>query len=294
MERLFHLKGKLASMSHPDGSADHDDRCDSTLRADAQRNRARIVDAARRVFAEDGLGASLNEVARRAGVGVATLFRRFPTREDLIAATFADSMARYAALIETALADPDPWHGFCDYVREVCAMQAGDRGFTDVLTRSFPSAKEFEVQRDKAFRRFTELIDRAKQTGGLREDFVAEDLPMLLMANAGVVAATTGSAPETSNSTIPGSIQRAHAISVKSGVTLTTTVESCPASAESEPFAGPVVQRPVEGRLGQVGLHLRKDLTAGLAGRSKDEDVHGVVSLTRSRFRPGTGRDRST
>jgi AcrR family transcriptional regulator len=198
MERLFHLKGKLASMSHPDGSADHDDRCDSTLRADAQRNRARIVDAARRVFAEDGLGASLNEVARRAGVGVATLFRRFPTREDLIAATFADSMARYAALIETALADPDPWHGFCDYVRAVCAMQAGDRGFTDVLTRSFPSAKEFEVQRDKAFRRFTELIDRAKQTGGLREDFVAEDLPILLMANAGVVAATTGSAPETS------------------------------------------------------------------------------------------------
>ena len=185
-------------MSHPDGSADNDDRCDSTLRADAQRNRARIVDAARRVFAEDGLSASLNEVARRAGVGVATLFRRFPTREDLIAATFADSMARYAALIETALADPDPWHGFCDYVRAVCAMQAGDRGFTDVLTRSFPSAKEFEVQRDEAFRRFTELIDRAKQTGGLREDFVAEDLPMLLMANAGVVAATTGSAPETS------------------------------------------------------------------------------------------------
>ena len=180
------------------GRADEPAGCESTLRADAQRNRKRILDAAREVFAEQGLDASLNEVARRAGVGVATLFRRFPTREELIAATFADPMAEYAALIETALADPHPWNGFCGYVRGVCSMQAGDRGFTDVLTRTFPAAKEFEAQRDRAFRRFTALIARAKEAGGLREDFVAEDLPMLLMANAGVVAATAGVAPETS------------------------------------------------------------------------------------------------
>ena len=129
---------------------------------------------------------------------MATLFRRFPTREDLIAATFADPMSEYAALIETALADPDPWHGFCGYVRAVCSMQAGDRGFTDVLTRSLPAAEAFEAQRDRAFRRFTALIARAKEAGGLREDFVAEDLPMVLMANAGVVAGTAGAAPETS------------------------------------------------------------------------------------------------
>jgi hypothetical protein len=67
-----------------------------------------------------------------------------------------------------------------------------------VLTQSFPAAKEFEAQRDHAFRRFTELITRAKGEGALRGDFVAEDLPMLLMANAGVVAATAGAAPETS------------------------------------------------------------------------------------------------
>ena len=159
----------------------------SGLRADARRDRQRLLEAAREVFAEDGLDASLNEVARRAGVGVATLFRRFPTREDLIAATFAHPMTEYAALIETALADSDPWHGFCGYVRAVCAMQAGDRGFTDVLTQSFPTAKEFEAQRNRAFIRFTELIAGAKKAGGLRDDFVAEDLPMLLMANAGVV-----------------------------------------------------------------------------------------------------------
>jgi len=168
------------------------------LRADARRNRDRIVEAARDVFAEQGLDASMNEVARRAEVGVATLFRRFPGREELIAATFAERMGEYVALIEAALEDPDPWHGFREYVRGVCALQAGDRGFTDVLTQSFAAAKEFEAQRDQAFRRFTLLISRAQEAGALRPDFVAEDLPMLLMANAGVVTATHDAAPETS------------------------------------------------------------------------------------------------
>lgn len=172
--------------------------CGAALRADAQRNRNLILKAAREVFSERGLDASLNEVARRAGVGVATLFRRFPTREDLIAATFADRMNDYAMLVETALADEDPWRGFCDYVRAICAMQVGDQGFTDVLTQSFPTAKHFEAQRDQTFRRFTELIDRAKADGRLRADFVPEDLPMVLMAHAGVVAATAGAAPRTS------------------------------------------------------------------------------------------------
>jgi AcrR family transcriptional regulator len=169
-----------------------------TLRADARENRERILGAARQLFGEVGLDVSMNEVARRAGVGVATLFRRFPTREDLIAASFADRMVEYAALADTALSDPDPWHGFCVYVEAVCSMQSADRGFTEVLTQSFPTAEQFEVQRAAAFEQFTQLIARAKAAGGLREDFVAEDLPMLLMANAGVIAATHDAAPETS------------------------------------------------------------------------------------------------
>src|SRR5450759_779153 len=135
------------------------------LRADARRNRDRILEVAREVFAEHGLDASMNGVARRAEVVAATLFRRFPSREQLIAATFADPMGEYAALIETALENPDPWHGFCEYVRGVCAMQAGDRGFTDVLTQSFPTAKEFEAERDHAFSRFALLISRAQKAG---------------------------------------------------------------------------------------------------------------------------------
>ena len=136
-------------------------------------------------------------IARRAGVGVGTLYRRYPTRADLIAAAFETKMTAYADAARQALADPDPWHGFCDYVERICAMQAGDRGFTTVLTMTFPTAKRFEADRDRAFADFITLVERAKAAGKLRADFVAEDLPMFLMANAGVLTATADAAPDT-------------------------------------------------------------------------------------------------
>jgi AcrR family transcriptional regulator len=169
---------------------------DPALRADAERNRGLLLAAAREVFAEQGLRAPMTEVARRAGVGVATLFRRFPTRDDLIVATFADKMTAYADAIDGALEDPDPWHGFCRYVERVCAMQAEDRGFTDVLTMTFPAAEAFEAERNRAGKAFGELIARAKATGRLRPDFAHQDLPLILMANAGVIAGTADAAPD--------------------------------------------------------------------------------------------------
>lgn len=126
----------------------------------------------------------------RAGVGVATLFRRFPTRDDLVGAVFADKMAAYLAAAEEALLEPDAWEGFCGYIERVCRMQADDRGFADVLTLAFPTAKGLETERDRAAHALAELIERAQATGGLRHDFVHQDLPLILMANAGVVTAT--------------------------------------------------------------------------------------------------------
>jgi AcrR family transcriptional regulator len=166
------------------------------LRADAERNRESVIHAARAVFAEQGLDASTNEIARRAGVGVATLFRRFPTRDDLIAAAFAEKMNAYARAIDDALADPDPWHGFCAYIERVCRMQADDRGFADVLTLTFPTAKTFEKERKRSANALTELLERAKATGRLRDDFAHQDVPLILMANAGVVTATRDAAPD--------------------------------------------------------------------------------------------------
>jgi AcrR family transcriptional regulator len=136
-------------------------------------------------------------VAREAGVGKATLSRRFATREELVTAVFADRMDAYASAVTEALADPDPWHGFIGYIHAVCAMQGADRGFADVLTMTFPAAKALEARRAEAYNGLLELIARAKRSGHLREDYVSEDLVILLMANARVIAAAGDAAPDT-------------------------------------------------------------------------------------------------
>jgi AcrR family transcriptional regulator len=165
------------------------------LRADAERNRRRILDAAKAVFAERGLEAPLEDIADRAGVGIATLYRRFPARDDLVMAAFGDKFAEFAEAAEQALrAAPSAWAGFCQLVEWVCAMQAADRGFTDLLVL-LPSCEDVEAQRSRGFRAFTELIRRAQEEGTLRADFVPEDLILLLIANASVVQATREAAP---------------------------------------------------------------------------------------------------
>lgn len=169
---------------------------DTPLRSDAERNRARIVAAARTVFCREGLHASMASVAREAGVGIATLFRRFPAKEDLVAAVFADRMDAYADAVAVALDDPDPWHGLTGFIETVCAMQAADYGFADVLTMTFPTAKGLEKRRAEAYESIVRLIDRAKAEGSLREDFTPEDLVLVHMANAGVVNATGDAAPD--------------------------------------------------------------------------------------------------
>ncbi|MBK8757752.1 MAG: TetR/AcrR family transcriptional regulator [Actinomycetales bacterium] len=166
------------------------------LRVDAERNRERILAAARAVFAEQGLDAATNEVARRAGVGIATLFRRFPSRDDLVDAVFREKMTSYVTAVDAALADPDPWRGFTGFIEAICRMQADDRGFAEVLTLTFPSAKGLEADRRKAGAKLGALIARAKATGHLRADFTHQDVPLILMANAGVVAATRDTAPD--------------------------------------------------------------------------------------------------
>jgi len=175
---------------HPNGPAAQ------PLRSDAERNRERITAAARKVFARDGLGASMASVAREAGVGIATMFRRFPTKEELVDAVFFDRMDAYADAVAVALDDPDPWNGFVVYIETACAMQAADSGFADVVTTTFPTAKALERRRNEAYEGMVELISRAKATGRLREDFDSSDLVLLHMANAGVVNATGDAAPD--------------------------------------------------------------------------------------------------
>lgn len=157
------------------------------MRADAARNRAAIVDAARVVFAEHGLEAPLDEIARCARVGNATLYRRFPTRIDLIEAVFAEQMREHLDAVEAALADTDPWHGFVTYVHAATAMQARDLGIAALVTMEVPTAPEIDRLRTEAFNGLVQLIEHAQRTGDLRADFASQDVVLILMANAGLV-----------------------------------------------------------------------------------------------------------
>lgn len=166
------------------------------LRSDAEQNRSRIVEAAARLYATEGLSVSMAAVAREAGVGKATLARRFADPEALVAAVFVDHMRRFVDATAAAVADPDPWAGFTGYVETVLSMQAADRGFADVLTITLPGADELEALRARSYSGFLTLVDRAKASGRLREDFRSEDLALALMANAAVVTATARVAPD--------------------------------------------------------------------------------------------------
>jgi AcrR family transcriptional regulator len=162
------------------------------LRADAERNRAALVHAAREIFGAHGLDASLDEIARRAGVGNATLYRRFPTRRDLIAEVFAGQMTTWARLSEQALADPDPWHGFVTYVTRICEIQATDRGLSDLLVNtSFDDDERLAGLLAAAQYGAAEVIRRGQAAGVLRSDLTRLDVRMLMMANAGVAARST-------------------------------------------------------------------------------------------------------
>jgi AcrR family transcriptional regulator len=168
------------------------------LRADAARNREAIVEAARAVFAESGLDAPLDDIAKRAGTGNATLYRRFPTRADLIAAVFAERMAEHVEAVEAALADSDAWSGFAGYLRAAGAMQARDRGIADLVTMDLSAAPEVEQLRARAYDGLVRLVAHAQAAGVLRADFTHQDVVLLLMANAGLVERAYGMAGDAS------------------------------------------------------------------------------------------------
>ncbi|MGA3221605.1 MAG: helix-turn-helix domain-containing protein [Acidimicrobiales bacterium] len=119
-------------------------RASRPLRVDAIRNRDAIVESARQVFAESGTDAALEEIARRGNVGIATLYRRFPTREDLVAAAFEPRLRAYEAAAKAATASADPWEGFSGFVHTACSMQAADAGCADVLSLTFPTTAELD------------------------------------------------------------------------------------------------------------------------------------------------------
>jgi AcrR family transcriptional regulator len=162
------------------------------LRSDARDNRGRILVVARVAFAADGLDVPIREIARRAEVGVATVYRHFRTKEALLTEAFAERMASCSAILEEGLAADDPWGGFRLVIEKLMEVHALDRGFARAFTSQLALAADFAADRDRTVRMLFELVRRAKETGALRADFVVEDISLVLMANEGIRAESPG------------------------------------------------------------------------------------------------------
>src|SRR6266699_1710582 len=119
----------------PENSAGSEDGVGEVrpLRRDAERNRQRILKAASEVFNERGLEVSLDEIARYAGVGVGTVYRRFRTKEELVAALCKERIDSVAALADEALQAPDPWSGLVSLMEQMAELMAGDLGLRLML-----------------------------------------------------------------------------------------------------------------------------------------------------------------
>jgi AcrR family transcriptional regulator len=163
-------------------------------RSDARDNRELILGSARAVFAAEGLNAPVREVARRAGVGPATVYRHFPTKEMLVTEAFADHMRACHAIVDEGLADPDPWRGFCLVIEKTCELHARNWQLTAALASAYPSAMDVAASREYALRSMAGLARRAKDAGRLRPDFVLDDLILMIMANNGIRATSPGAA----------------------------------------------------------------------------------------------------
>ena len=166
------------------------------LRADAERNRARILAAAAEVFADRGLDVSLDEIAAHAGVGVGTVYRRFPDKDALIDALFEEKIDRAVELADRALEIEDPWEAFTTFMRGMCRMQAGDRGFKDALLARDRGRERVAAARERIAPRAMKLLDRAQEAGAVRSDLGPFDVPMLNLCVSLIADRTREVAPD--------------------------------------------------------------------------------------------------
>jgi AcrR family transcriptional regulator len=157
------------------------------LRADARRNREKVLEAARAVFSDQGRDAQMDDVAKRAGVGVGTVYRHFPTKEALIEALMVEAFETVAAAAVRALDVDDPWEALTGLLWTGAETMAGDRAMSEVFAAT-PSVAESAVPTIEGLTETTEiLIRRAQEAGVVREDLVVDDIPMLM---CGIGAAT--------------------------------------------------------------------------------------------------------
>jgi AcrR family transcriptional regulator len=154
---------------------------DRPLRADAVRNRARVLHAAREVFAARGLDVTLDDIARHAGLGTGTVYRRFADREAIIEALFEERVDEMVERVRACLSDPDPWDGFVALLRTTCEELAHDRGLRQVLTASSYGLNAVARGRDRIHFESSRVVGRAQEAGVLRPEFSPADIPVIFL-----------------------------------------------------------------------------------------------------------------
>jgi AcrR family transcriptional regulator len=166
-------------MTERAAGAVHDCRGERPLRRDAERNRQRILHAAGEVFTQRGLDATLDDVARQAGVGVGTVYRRFPDKETLIGELFQDRIDEIVAVAEEACAAPDPWQALVSFLEYAAATMAGDLGLRQLMMFATYGRDRVAYARERMRPVVTKLVERAQAAGALRADFSGTDIPII-------------------------------------------------------------------------------------------------------------------
>lgn len=166
------------------------------LRRDAQRNRERILAAARELFAERGVGATLDDVAARAGVGVGTVYRRYPNKDALLDELFEERIAELALLAEDALAHPEAWEALIALLERIETRFAADRALEQLVLHTPRGREHVTRAREQLRAPIATLVERAKAQGRLRPDIEAADIPMIHTMLAGVIRETRAASPD--------------------------------------------------------------------------------------------------
>jgi len=164
----------------------------STLRADAERNRRLIVEAAAQAFAEEGFDVGVAEIARRAGVGNATVFRRFPTKDALFDAIIEDRIAELDAAAAAALEVADPWEALVQFLETAAALQARDRGLYQATEQRLVKHPEILEKHRCVVDHVDPLVRRAQNAGVLRADITTTDLLGIMKAAVAAVPPLPG------------------------------------------------------------------------------------------------------
>jgi AcrR family transcriptional regulator len=166
------------------------------LRKDAARNRQLILDSARELFADRGLGVTLNDIAHHAGVGVGTVYRRFPDKAQLIDGLFEQRLEELVGLAEAAIEDSDPWRGLTGFLERALELLASDRGFKELVLGSPGGLERAARIRQRMLPLASVLVQRARAAGQLRADIEPQDIPIVQLMLSTVIDAAHGVQPE--------------------------------------------------------------------------------------------------